>query len=125
MRKLFFYLLFLFFFVIPRAFSQAKSGETFFVGTYTDGQSEGIYQYMLHKDGSLDSVKLATKTDNSSFLTLSSPCYVFVNSSGYVLTANQKPDNIVSFKRNKHTGHLQYVDVSTAPKPVCILFLGS
>ena len=41
----------------------------------------------------------------------------------YLIAANQKSDNIVAFKRNKHTGMLQYVDKITAPTPVCILFV--
>lgn len=41
-----------------------------FVGTYTNGESQGIYEYILHKDGTLDSVKLLAETTNPSFLTI-------------------------------------------------------
>ena len=44
----------------------------FYVGTYTHGESEGIYKYLLHHDGSLTPVGLAVKSDNPSFLALSS-----------------------------------------------------
>lgn len=48
-----------------------KEGYTFYVGTYTNEDSEGIYKYILHKDGTLDNVGLAVKTENPSFLTKS------------------------------------------------------
>lgn len=40
----------------------------------------------------------------------------------YLLVANQKTDNIVSFKRNKESGLLEFVAEIDAPTPVCILF---
>jgi 6-phosphogluconolactonase len=43
----------------------------FYVGTYTDGDSQGIYKYIQHEDGTLDKVGLAVKTENPSFLTKS------------------------------------------------------
>ncbi len=49
---------------------QAKqAGEQhFFVGTYTGPESEGIYKYALNKDGALQLIGLAAKTNNPSFL---------------------------------------------------------
>ncbi len=46
--------------------------QPFYVGTYTKGESEGIYKYVLKKDGTLSKIGLAAKTDNPTFLTLSS-----------------------------------------------------
>ncbi|MBR8537699.1 lactonase family protein [Carboxylicivirga sediminis] len=40
----------------------------FFLGTYTDGESEGIYQGAVFSDGSFDTLRLVAKTDNPSFL---------------------------------------------------------
>jgi 6-phosphogluconolactonase len=40
----------------------------------------------------------------------------------YLLVANQHSKNIVSFKRNKDTGLLNYVSEIKAPTPVCIVF---
>ena len=40
----------------------------------------------------------------------------------YLVVANQNSNNIVSFKRDKTTGLLQYVDDIKARSPVCILF---
>lgn len=54
---------------------QNKNMETqaydFFVGTYTNNTSEGIYKYKLNSDGSLDSLGLVAKTKNPSYLALS------------------------------------------------------
>lgn len=49
-----------------------KTETTFFVGTYTDTKSEGIYTYTLSDSGKLKKVGLAAKTENPSFLTKSS-----------------------------------------------------
>jgi len=43
----------------------------FYVGTYTDGSSEGIYKYSISADGKLDSIGLLAKTENPSFLAIS------------------------------------------------------
>ncbi|MBS2211256.1 lactonase family protein [Carboxylicivirga mesophila] len=40
----------------------------FYLGTYTDGASEGIYHGILKSDGSFDTLKLAAKAENPSFL---------------------------------------------------------
>lgn len=40
----------------------------FYVGTYTNSESEGIYKYVLRKDGTLKSLGLVAKSDNPSFL---------------------------------------------------------
>lgn len=107
-----------------------ENSTSFYVGTYTDGDSKGIYKYTLHKDGTIDSIGLAATTDNPSFLAKSTngnyllavneiigkdsmgsvesfkidgnklnliskklsggahPCFVSINDDGYVLTAN-------------------------------------
>ncbi|MBJ2175308.1 lactonase family protein [Aureibaculum sp. A20] len=44
---------------------------SFFVGTYTDSLSEGIYSYSLSNSGNIKKIKLAAKTVNPSFLTKS------------------------------------------------------
>ena len=45
--------------------------QSFFVGTYTDGESMGIYKYALHQDGSLSRIGLAVMSNNPSYLALS------------------------------------------------------
>lgn len=44
---------------------------SFFVGTYTDSESKGIYKYLLQKDGTLKEIGLAAISENPSFLALS------------------------------------------------------
>ncbi len=43
----------------------------FYVGTYTDSDSQGIYAYALHNDGRLEHIGLAARSENPSFLTKS------------------------------------------------------
>lgn len=45
---------------------------SFYIGTYTGGDSQGIYKGMLREDGTLDTVVLAAELPNPSFLALSS-----------------------------------------------------
>tara|TARA_R110002020_G_scaffold189904_1_gene389249 strand:+ start:301 stop:1416 length:1116 start_codon:yes stop_codon:yes gene_type:complete len=40
----------------------------------------------------------------------------------YLIVANQKTNNLVSFERNAETGLLEFVSETEAPTPVCILF---
>lgn len=44
---------------------------SFYVGTYTGSDSQGIYKYHLDKNGRISLVGLAAKTENPSFLALS------------------------------------------------------
>tara|TARA_R110002073_G_scaffold139232_2_gene289412 strand:+ start:197201 stop:198316 length:1116 start_codon:yes stop_codon:yes gene_type:complete len=71
----------------------------FYVGTYTDGESEGIYKYKLLKDGQLERVGLVAKTVNPSYLTKS-------DDGKYLLAVNEVNNNdgsgfIESFKITK------------------------
>jgi 6-phosphogluconolactonase len=43
----------------------------FYLGTYTEGESEGIYKFVLAEDGSLKNGGLMARAENPSFLTLS------------------------------------------------------
>jgi len=51
---------------------QKTNSHTFYIGTYTNKTSEGIYQYSLRDDGMLTKVGLVAKSENPSFLALSS-----------------------------------------------------
>jgi 6-phosphogluconolactonase len=54
----------------------------FYVGTYTDGDSEGIYKYELNPDGKLMRIGLVAKTENPSFLS-------FNNAKDVLLAVNE------------------------------------
>ncbi len=122
---------------------QEPGNYSFYVGTYMDHDSEGIYKYILEKNGHLKSLGLVAKSINPSFLAKSEnkeyllavneisnsdgfgtiesfsisddslsfinqsitggahPCFVSINSDGYVLTANYTGGNIGLLKLNK------------------------
>jgi len=44
---------------------------SFYVGTYTDGEGQGIYKYLLDKDGKLKPIGLAASSENPSYLAMS------------------------------------------------------
>jgi 6-phosphogluconolactonase len=50
---------------------QTEPDTPFYLGTYTDGESQGIYQYSLSADGTLSKTGLVAKAENPSFLALS------------------------------------------------------
>ncbi len=127
-----------------------KDGHSFFVGTYTNDGSEGIYSFRLHENGTLSSSGLASLAEQPSFLAKSAdnkylvavneivdsigtgyvesfvilgeklkrisrkpsgggyPCFVTVNSNGYVLTANYE-DGTVGLLRIDPSGVLSEV----------------
>ena len=51
---------------------QKNSTYSFYVGTYTNKGSQGIYKYLLQKDGSLKRIGLAAISENPAFLAMSS-----------------------------------------------------
>ncbi len=66
--------------------SQDKKKElSFYVGTYTQGESEGIYTYQLNADGTLLKIGLAARSENPSFLTKS-------EDEKYLLAVNENSD---------------------------------
>lgn len=120
---------------------QDNSGHSFFVGTYTDGESEGIYKYFLKEDGTFQKIGLVARTNNPSFLAKTAdnqfllavneidkngvgglesflingdslefisrgssggahPCFVSINTAGFVLVTNYTGGNIGLLKLN-------------------------
>lgn len=55
---------------------------SFYVGTYTSGDSEGIYKYKLKKNGLIEEIGLSAKSENPSYLTLS-------NDNKFVIAVNE------------------------------------
>lgn len=64
---------------------QENKTYSFFVGTYTNGDSQGIYKYNLQKDGKLSRKGLAAISDNPSFLAKSTD-------SKYLIAVNEISD---------------------------------
>ncbi len=116
---------------------------SFFVGTYTDSESEGIYKYLLQEDGMPKLIGLAARSVNPSYLAMSAdrkflvaaneinnendgaiesflvtgdslafisrsssggahPCFVSVDKSGFVLTANYTGGNVGLLRLNQN-----------------------
>ncbi len=61
----------------------------FYVGTYTNGQSEGIYAYSLLDNGTIDSIGLVAITENPSFLTRG-------KAGRYLLAVNENEEGTIS-----------------------------
>ncbi|NJB72657.1 6-phosphogluconolactonase [Saonia flava] len=85
--------------------------QKFYVGTYTGGDSEGIYRYALHADGSLEQVAFSGASNNPSFL-IKSPNGKFLVSvneqneegTGYVESFAIKGDSLQSLSKRISDG---------------------
>ncbi|MFP2995032.1 lactonase family protein [Spongiivirga sp. MCCC 1A20706] len=62
-----------------------KAGDSFFLGTYTDTYSEGIYRFTLNEDGTFENNGLVAKSNNPSFLAYS-------DNRNYVVAVNEISD---------------------------------
>ncbi len=93
-------------FVYPQENTSNKKnlqGYRFFAGTYTRGQSEGIYKVLMSPEGKLSQARLVAKTENPSFLALS-PDKKFLlavneNNPGTVETYAVQPDTLQRLSR--------------------------
>jgi 6-phosphogluconolactonase len=74
------------------------AGQHFYVGTYTNGDSEGIYKYKLNTDGTLEQVGLVARTANPSFL---------AHNGEYLVAVNENEEGTIqSFRIGKDSLHL-------------------
>ena len=85
---------------------KAPAPTPFFVGTYTQGESKGIYKYVLYADGTLKKVGLVAQSENPSFL-------AFAANGEYLLAVNEVRDEnqtgyVSSFKIGRDT--LTFID---------------
>ena len=72
-NHLYYYLILIscfFFYNCNEVKTQQSMAHNFYVGTYTGGASEGIYQYALSDDGKLTKIGLKARANNPSFLAL-------------------------------------------------------
>ena len=77
-------------------------GTQFYVGTYTNSQSEGIYAFSLYENGEIDRIGLVAKAENPSFLTKSAD-------GKYVLAVNENKDGTVS-SFEIHKDRLEFIN---------------
>ncbi len=76
---------------------EKEKGYMFYLGTYTNGESRGIYQYLLTKDGMIQPLGLKAVTSNPSYLT-------FNSNKKYLLAVNENnPGTVSVFKIEKDT----------------------
>jgi len=83
-----------------------------------DIENFGQWQYWDGTDWGNDIANCAPLTNGISQEFSVTP----IGNDKYLLVANQKTNNIVSFKRDATTGLLEYRSEIEAPSPVCILF---
>lgn len=78
-----------------------------YVGTYTNGESEGIYSFILHTDtGKITNVTLAEQIDN--------PCYLSISrdqTALYTSTTVDQSGGIASFSINQSDGSLHLINM--------------
>ncbi len=86
----------------------------FYVGTYTDNESRGIYQYQIDENGNFLDGKLVAQTENPSFLTIN-------KNQTFLLAVNEnKQGQLSTFKIDKDT--LKFTDqISTNGAHPCFV----
>lgn len=75
----------------------SESGSVFYVGTYTRGDSKGIYQYKLLKNGKLEKIALVAEETNPSYLA-KSPDNKFLLAVNEIRDNNGKGGQISSYQ---------------------------
>jgi len=101
---------------------QEKKAYTFYVGTYTDTLSAGIYKYMLKEDGSIEAIGLDAKSENPSYLAKSADKQYLIavneidrENSGSVESFLISGDSLKFISRSSSGGaHPCYVNVNEA-----------
>lgn len=85
---------------------------SFYVGTYTDGESEGIYKYELLENGTIEHIGLMAATENPSFLAKSKDGKYLLavnevsdeNQVGYVSSFKIESDTLLPFDQKSSGG---------------------
>jgi len=108
------------FFSCSKSKVKEKNISNFYVGTYTDGESEGIYKYQLDAEGTLKQIGLVAKTNNPSYLaktkdnkTLLAVDETDENGTGFVNSFRIEKDSLVFVSKSKSGGaHPCFVSVN-------------
>ena len=85
-------------------------GRTVYIGTYTAGASEGIYQCRLAADGALTLVGATPAGDNPSFLTLDAAGRVLYAVNETVAYDGMESGSVNAFAIAPETGRLSFLD---------------
>ncbi|WP_026776939.1 lactonase family protein [Polaribacter sp. Hel_I_88] len=97
-----------------------EKASNFYVGTYTDGESEGIYKYQINADGKLKQIGLVAKTNNPSYLaktkdnkTLLAVDETNENGTGFVNSFRIEKDSLVFVSKSQSGGtHPCFVSIN-------------
>ena len=83
----------------------------FYVGTYTNGDSKGIYKYQIDKEGKLSKIGLVAETNNPSFITKTKDNKTLIavdeaneNGTGFVKSFRIKKDTLAFINQSKSGG---------------------
>ncbi len=87
-----------------------------FVGTYTKGDSEGIYSFTFHADtGKIEDIKVAAKLENPTYLSISTN-----NQFLYSVVKEGSNGGVAAFALNPTNGELQFLNQQTSEgSPPC------
>ena len=87
-----------------------------FIGTYTKGDSEGIYSFIFHADtGKIEDIKVAAELNNPTYLAISSN-----NQFLYSVAQDGSKGGVAAFSLNNSNGELQLLNKLTAEgSPPC------
>ncbi|WP_439132442.1 lactonase family protein [Polaribacter sp.] len=99
---------------------EEEKPKTFYVGTYTNGDSKGIYQYQIDAKGILSKIGLVAKTNNPSFLAKTKDNATLIaieetneNATGFVKSYAIKKDTLLFKSKSKSGGeHPCFVSVN-------------
>jgi len=90
---------------------EEKKPTFFYVGTYTNGESEGIYKYQIDANGMLSKIGLVAKTDNPSFLAKTNDHKTLIaveetdeNGTGFVKSYAIEKDTLLFKSKSKSGG---------------------
>ena len=114
LRFLFFVVISLFLFRGCVEKTKTNNFEEFYVGTYTDGNSQGIYKFQLFEDGTIKKIGLSAVSENPSFL-------AFANDGNNIVAVNEIDNNgqgkISSFAVKKDSLHFVNATISGGAHP--------
>jgi 6-phosphogluconolactonase len=101
----------------PEPVIETNNTQSFFLGTYTDGESEGIYLYDLKEDGTIALNKLMARSQNPSFLAMDQDqkTLLAVNEldSGTIESFKILPDSLTFINRSSTGGaHPCFVSIN-------------
>ena len=93
---------------------------SFYVGTYTNGESKGVYKYQINNLGKLSKIGLVVETNNPSFITKTKDNKTLIavdeaneNGTGFVKSYQIKKDTLIFKSKSKSGGaHPCFISVN-------------